>query len=645
MRSSLKRVKEVVDKVRHIQEESENKGKGAAKYITDRCNAIAHDEHKRLNVEVDKDTGELLSEPNCSYRYYAQLMEDYRNGVKALNYKHHAIERHINGFLRKYGSKKPELEKMLAPSLAIEKLRDNIILLRADAVTGSDFRRDLLSLRIEHHAYYMFEPKGAVKDWIRDDDKKQLNKKLHSQILVNPDWVKNLSRDLLTRDNPSVSDLCIGLAMATGRRLTEIMKTAKFKKVDDTSLMFEGQLKTKNRHLFEVITPYEIPTLVDADIVVKALRCLRKDTGKEQLKYLNVLGEEVESTVKDGDIKDYYHNRAVFKKYESTMNRAVRSLFMNGHFSLKDCRALYTEVTYEDHSKDGEARSAYRHRVLGHSLIETQLHYEAFQLDKDVKSIKLVEEDDHEMTDKQQALVEYLAKADAEVQGYARAPKIAIMHEWLKAEVANGLQLEQITPSYIRRHCLFDGKQLNLNTVKKYVNEFIKLDQFEPPKDKPKKPTDKRAREILELEERIEEIATRTAEIESEREDLEEETVSIKERLEEIEAEDEDLEMENEALAEELEELQVRLVDLQDEITAEEKGEPEAAPEIEELEKDEDINWPEPEDIEVQIKKEGREWHIRAEVNGKVFEQWVGGRKNQAIKEFLNFYKNSIMEE
>ncbi|WP_235667788.1 hypothetical protein [Candidatus Williamhamiltonella defendens] len=37
------------------------------------------------------------------------------------------------------------------------------------------------------------------------------------------------------------------------------------------------------------------------------------------------------------------------------MNRAVRALFQNGQFSLKDCRALYTEVTYEDHLKEGEA--------------------------------------------------------------------------------------------------------------------------------------------------------------------------------------------------------------------------------------------------------------------------------------------------
>ncbi|WP_339375618.1 protelomerase family protein [Candidatus Williamhamiltonella defendens] len=480
MARSLNRVKDILNKVKHIQKEADKKKeKEAAKYLTDRCNKISQREHERLNVIVDKQTGQLLSEPVCSYRYYSQLMQNYRNGIKALGFRHHAIKHHINTFLRKYGNKKEGLHKKLDPHLPIEKLRENIILLRANTVTGSDFRRDLLSLRIEHHAYYMFEPKSAIKDWIRDDDQKQLNKKLHTQILVNPEWVKTLARNLLTKTEPSTSDLCIGIALASGRRLTEIMKTASLKAVDDKTLLFSGQLKTKNRYLFEEISPYQIPSMIEAQIVVKALDKLRKKTQNDPLKYQNVFGEMIKSEVKKGAIKDYDHNKAVHKKYESTMNRAVRALFQNGQFSLKDCRALYTEVTYENHLKEGEARSAYRHRVLGHSLIETQLHYEAFRLDNSVQSIELAEKNNHEkITDLQKSLSAYLEKADNDVVSYARAPKMAVMHEWLKSEVINGLKLEKMTPSYIRRHCLFEGKQLNLNTIKKYLKDFIQLAQF-----------------------------------------------------------------------------------------------------------------------------------------------------------------------
>lgn len=656
MSTSLNRVTEVVKKIRHIQEEADQKESGAAKYITDRCNTIARDElgsgEGKLNVIVDKQTGELLSEPRCSYRYYSKLMEDYRNGVKALGFKHHAIDRHVSAFIKKYSSKYPRLGEMLDPSLPIEKLRENLILLRADSVTGSDFRKDLLKLKIEHHAYYMFEPKGAIKDWIGDDSKKKLSKKLHSQVLVNPSWVKSTARDLLTRTDPSVSDLCIGIALATGRRLTEIMKTAKFKAVDNATLLFSGQLKTKNRYLFEEIAPYNIPSMIDADIVVKALSRLRKDTGKDSLSYKNVLGEEVSSTVKDGDTRDYYHNRAVHKKYESTLNRAVRSLFENGYFSLKDCRALYTEVTYADHSKSGEAPSAYRHRVLGHSLIETQMHYEAFKLDSSIKSIQLCDDQDNDepMTDLQKALAEYLGKADAEVQGYARAPKIAVIHEWLKNEVANGLKLEQITPSYIRRHCLFDGKQLNLNVIKGYLGEktaenynyngpTISLNKFEPPKTKPKKPESKKAQAIFELEERIDEITERTSEIASENDDLDTEVEEIEERLLRIEDEKTDLKNELGELNGELEELQYQLEELLDEEDEDDEDQEESGSEAEEPE------WPDAESIDVMAEKDGKQWHVWADVNGKTFEMWTGGREKSAIKELRDYYKKSIMEQ
>ncbi|WP_235667790.1 hypothetical protein [Candidatus Williamhamiltonella defendens] len=132
--------------MKHIQEEAAKKEKESAQYFTDRCNKISQREHERLNVILDNRTGQLLSEPVCSYRYYSQLMQNYRNGIKALGFKHHVIKRHINIFLRKYSNKKEGLHKKLDPHLPIEKLRENIILLRTNTVTGSDFRRDLLRL-------------------------------------------------------------------------------------------------------------------------------------------------------------------------------------------------------------------------------------------------------------------------------------------------------------------------------------------------------------------------------------------------------------------------------------------------------------------------------------------------------------------
>lgn len=648
MSGSLDKTSEIVSKIVHIQEEAQDKGKAAGKYITDRCNKIARDVHADFGVEVDSETGALLSKPKCSYRWYAQVMERYRSAIKALGYKHHAIDYHVNAFVRKYQSKKPELVELLDTSLPIEQLRDNFIKIRSEMISGSQMKRDFLALKFEHHAFYMFNPKGAVKDWIRDDADKKLREKLNNMILVNPEWIKQKAHDLLVNKSSSLSDLAIGLALATGRRVTEIMKTAEFTKVDDKTLMFKGQLKTKNRRLFEEVSPYRVPCMVDAEIVVKALRKLRKDSGNIELSFKDVLGNDVKSKIKDGDLRDYYHNQAVQKYFTSTFNSAIRSLLGDGRFTFKDSRAMYTEVTYEEHAKKGETRSAYRHRVLGHSLIETQLHYDAFKVDSSIETIAFQADGEADVdTDKQQHLLDYLAKADDAVEMYLRAPKVAIMHEWLKSEVENGLQIDQITPSYIRRHCLIDGKQLNLNTVKKYVDEFIKLSEYEPPKEKKKKekPEGKKARERFEIEERLEAIEERKTEIDDEKLELDDELEELKERMKEIKSELEDLDFESDELTCEEEELQERLEELEDEPEEEDDhdddAEEESEPEADDGKLDAGgVPWPEAKDIKVTTRKDGKGYWAKSIVNDHVFEIWSAGSRSGAITALRNSYRN-----
>ncbi|MEZ9525690.1 protelomerase family protein [Enterovibrio norvegicus] len=653
-RKSKDQTAEIVKKIKHIQAESQSKDKGAGKYITDRCNKIARDVHTEFGVEVDSDTGELLSKPACSYRWYAQVMNKYRKAIQALGFKHHAIEYHVGAFIRKYQDKKPEVAELMNPDLPIEKLRENFLLLRAEMVNGSAMKRDLKELKFEHHAFYMFNPKGAVKSWIKQDSAARLNEKLNNMVLINPDWIKQKAHDLLVNKSSSTAELAIGLALATGRRVTEIMKTAKFNKVDDKTLMFEGQLKTRNRAIFEVVTPYRIPCMVEPEIVVKALQRLRKDSGKIGLSYKDVLGKEVKATISSGDLKDYPHNTAVQKYFTSTFNASIRSLLEDGRFTFKDTRAMYTEVTYDEHAKDGESRSAYRHRILGHSQIETQLHYDAFKVDSTVETVKFKADDQDVDQDKQKHLVEYLQKADDTVALYLRAPKIAIMHDWLKAEVENGLTLDKITPSYIRRYCLIEGKQINLNTVKKYLEEFVKLEQYEPPKAKKKKekkekPKGKKAREIFEIKERLEEIEDDKRDKESEHEDYEGEVEEREAQIEELKREIAEMKesmanisFEIEELESEEEDLQDRLAELEEEPDDEDQGDDETDDDDESPEEEKEAGgapWPDVKTIKIGTRKSGDGYWAKATVNGEVFEVWSKGTRGNAIKALKDDYK------
>jgi telomere resolvase len=104
------------------------------------------------------------------------------------------------------------------------------------------------------------------------------------QLLDQPEAIVAKARQLF--GSQRWEDLAVGLAVTTGRRLTEILKTAQFHPLSDWTVAFEGQLKQKA----EILRPYEIPTLVEADQVMAAWQRLRSLLDCQAL-----TNEEVES--------------------------------------------------------------------------------------------------------------------------------------------------------------------------------------------------------------------------------------------------------------------------------------------------------------------------------------------------------------
>jgi hypothetical protein len=89
------------------------------------------------------------------------------------------------------------------------------------------------------------------------------------QLLSDPDGIVARGAELLRSQR--WEERAVGLAVTTGRRLTEILKTAVFHPMSAYTVQFEGQLKQKA----ELLAPYEIPTLVEADLVIEATSRLR----------------------------------------------------------------------------------------------------------------------------------------------------------------------------------------------------------------------------------------------------------------------------------------------------------------------------------------------------------------------------------
>jgi hypothetical protein len=110
------------------------------------------------------------------------------------------------------------------------------------------------------------------------------------QVLDDPEAVVACAGELLCSDD--WAEIAVGLAVCTGRRLAELLKTGTFARKTAYSVIFSGQVKGKGR----VAVPYEIPTLAPASEILAAVQRVRSLVETEQLdvqKVSRVYGKQV----------------------------------------------------------------------------------------------------------------------------------------------------------------------------------------------------------------------------------------------------------------------------------------------------------------------------------------------------------------
>lgn len=89
------------------------------------------------------------------------------------------------------------------------------------------------------------------------------------KLIEEPEMVVEVGRALLVSED--WAEIVVGLALCTGRRLAELLVTGSFTEATDSTVIFAGQLKTKERPM----VPYEIPTLASASLVLSAVERVR----------------------------------------------------------------------------------------------------------------------------------------------------------------------------------------------------------------------------------------------------------------------------------------------------------------------------------------------------------------------------------
>jgi hypothetical protein len=135
-----------------------------------------------------------------------------------------------------------------------------------------DFERFLQSVKIQMKSL------ADVKQQL--DSEQLANRKFAKAIVDISDLLRWAHKTLsdLTDETPKTHwlDVSVALGLVTGRRSSETHATAFFEVVGDHRAVFTGQLKNKGRtaEFYSENPSYEIPTLVDASLVVKGLEWL-----------------------------------------------------------------------------------------------------------------------------------------------------------------------------------------------------------------------------------------------------------------------------------------------------------------------------------------------------------------------------------
>jgi len=185
------------------------------------------------------------------------------------------------------------------------------------------------------------------KHKINDPSRSAVSQRQRHQVLLSKQQVDRyleMTETLLASED--WVELTVGILAATGRRLTEVLKTATFVVKNDCSLWFSGQLKGEIAHI-----PYEIPTLVRADKVTAALSKLRqlhpcldstkKDFSSESLDIkarLNALDlippKSNKEQVTAHDLRGVYLRLAIFFYCPLSVDENLFSDYAAGHWSL-----------------------------------------------------------------------------------------------------------------------------------------------------------------------------------------------------------------------------------------------------------------------------------------------------------------------
>ena len=417
--------------------------------------------HKKIKEECDNEqrylgegrTQEQSDNIGKSHKIasstYVSYLTDYRNAILDLNQKGLNTEKDIKRIQKKY--KDIDLSLLNA---SMPKLRENLETLKKkyrDIDQG--LYTQLHKLRIEHHAYYSMKPKIDVIKRVKSKNADSLITKHTAQKVVSEARINQILNEL--DGSQHWVDLTIFIAMASGRRAIEILKTGSFEKSKKNHVFFKGQAKTKTR---DDAGSFIIPSLVSPKKLMDTHERLR-----------SILDKEVFYDKNFNDLTNDEINGATAGR----LNNKVKSIFDGDEFVFKDLRALYAkQASAKYHDPKKESLAVFYSSILGHSEkdIATQLSYQGLVVsDEEIEPAKIEHTtDEKNYGESDQKTLKHIESFDKEIEERKGLAEMRI-HEFVKKTLKKDPDAV-ITKTFLGKPKAMGGLGASRPAIKKYLN-------------------------------------------------------------------------------------------------------------------------------------------------------------------------------
>ena len=169
-----------------------------------------------------------------------------------------------------------------------------------------------------------------------------------TQFLTNPAKIAQTAFELLYSER--WSDLAAALTVVTGRRVSEVLKTASFELASNFSVLFVGAAKRRNE---SIPLQFEIPTLVEAPLVLNALSRLRSllDTQGLTNRQINDQYEQAVARACDLHFRDLVPTRDGKTNLYSHLFRSVYATIASHWFCPPNVSDLEFRAYIQGHFK------------------------------------------------------------------------------------------------------------------------------------------------------------------------------------------------------------------------------------------------------------------------------------------------------